>query len=112
MLTQSIIVKCARIGLAGVLGIAAAGVTVIPSASAYQSRSTNGCYVQYWKTAWEAKCAGATQSGNYQAHVARSYQSDYVGQWYWQGKDSYGTWDKGEARHKVQASGTYVSYSE
>lgn len=103
--------RAGRLMLMGALAVPVATVfTSTAALAAGTSPSTNGCYVQWYNTAWNAKCAPASVSGEYQAHVSRADQGDYVGPYRYQGRGSYSTFDSGSAFRGVQSSGNYVSY--
>ncbi|WP_444663664.1 hypothetical protein ACT17Q_15885 [Cellulomonas sp. CW35] len=103
----------ARIGRALIVGVLAVPAVSVASGTAWAagtSAKTNGCYVQWWNTAWSAKCNPASASGSYMAHVARADQVDYSGPWRYVKKASVTTFDSGEAWRGVQSAGNYVAY--
>lgn len=109
--TASTLKRAARFGLVAALAVPTAGVIASATASAEgTSPSTNGCFVQWWNTAWEAKCSPATASGDYRAIVAQASQPDIVGSWYSIGEGSVVTFDYGDAWFAVQGNGSWVEY--
>jgi hypothetical protein len=102
----------ARVGrLLLVAALAVPSIGVASSAAwASTSGSTHGCYVEWWNTAWAAKCAPAGVSGKYQAHVDYRNQVDYRGPWVTISKGATTTFDRGESWFGVQSGNTYVSF--
>gem|GEM_PF-5557283 len=102
--------RFARLAVVGLLAVPTVSLAAGPAFAAGTSAKTVGCYVQWWNTAWAAKCAPATASGDFKAHVARALQPDYIGPWRYVKKGSTTTFDSGEAWRGVQSSHNYVSY--
>ncbi len=100
----------ARIAIVGLLAAPAAVATSGVAFAAGTSTKTNGCYVQWWNTAWEAKCLPALATGDYSAHVDYSQQGDYHGPWRGVKKGTNHTFDSGTARFAVNGKNTYVTY--
>lgn len=104
----------ARLGRALIISLLAVPsvslATGLSASAAGTSAESNGCYVQWWSTAWEAKCAPAGATGNYMAHVSLADQTDYNGSWRRVSKGASATFDSGSAWRGVQASGNYVAY--
>jgi hypothetical protein len=111
MLNSRFNARISRMLVVGLLAVPTVSVATGVSAwAAGTSGRTNGCYVQWWSTAWEGKCAPATALGDYKVHVARADQTDYNGPWRRVAKNAVVTFDSGEAFRGVQAAGNYVSY--
>lgn len=100
--------QIARVAIVGLLATPALAVTSSMAFAAGTSPSTHGCYVQWWNTAWVAKCAPATATSNYSARVDRSGQSDYAGPFREVKKGASATFDSGEALWSVHSKNTYV----
>lgn len=97
-----------RLVIVGLLAAPAVAVTSSVAFAAGKSATTHGCYVQWWNTAWVAKCDPATATSNYSARVDRSGQSDYAGPFREVKKGSSATFDSGEALWSVHSKNTYV----
>lgn len=111
MTGTSVFRKVVRLALVAALLVPSVGAVTSTSAfAAGTSAKTNGCYVQWWSTAWAAKCENTTSSGKYRAHVARADQSDYTGPWRSITKGATTMFDSGEAWRGVQNSGNWVEY--
>lgn len=102
--------RLARVLIVGLLAAPATAAAAGTAWAAGTSAKTNGCYVQWWNTAWAAKCSPASASGDFRAHVSRADQADYDGPWRYVSKGSSVTFDSGEAWRGVQAAGNYVAY--
>jgi hypothetical protein len=86
---------------ATVIGLAAASFSMLaPAASASgTSGVTNGCYGQWWNTAFEGKCdrPHVTVSGRYRLVAYCDTDTDYTGKWVLLSKGSKVIpFDKGE----------------
>lgn len=103
---RGLVLKAAAIGA---LSIAAIGL-VTTSASAGTSNRTNGCYGQWWSTAFAGYCDPVTVSGQFQLVGICDFQADYYGTWRWMSAGSYvSPFDNGQCTFSVSRS--YVLYS-
>ena len=99
---KSSIVTFVRLTVLSAIALGSAGMMASPASASGRSAATNGCYVQWWNTAWSATCTPASASGSYRAQVQRSWEEDYSGPWRYVGYGSHATFDSGQARHAVE----------
>jgi hypothetical protein len=97
--------------IALMMGIASLGLST-PAGAAGQSRSTYGCYVKWWNTAFASYCSPATRTGDYQTYVACSLlEGDYWGGLFYFKSGRYVTWDSKSCRYWVDYANMYYYYS-
>lgn len=108
MRSQRLVPRVARIGLVAALAAASLGAVGATTASAYgRSASTNGCYAQWWNTAWNTTCDYAARSGYYRVNINLADQTDYRRTHYLP-VGTRGVFDRGQAWRGVQTG--WVSY--
>lgn len=100
-----------RISAVAVLALSSAIVVAPATNAAGTSIKTNGCYVQWWNTAWAARCSSATKAGEYRAIVTRDKQLDLTTSYYKLSKGYSGTFTNGEANWGMD-TGSRIQYRE
>ena len=100
----------ARVALGLALSAGLVGFASAQAQAGGTSSKTNGCYGEWWNTAFAGYCEPVSVSGQFELVGICNEQGDYYGNWRYMSKGSYvEPFDNSSCRFSV--SRAYVQYS-